>query len=104
MDGAQGSARRDRIADSFLYAGNAVFVSQLYEQFLKDPHAVDPSWRAFFAALGEDERAALTELTGPSWAPKSTRVIGADGGAPALVIARRKPVNVRRARRLQCTN
>jgi 2-oxoglutarate dehydrogenase E1 component len=83
MDGAQGSARRERIADSFLYAGNAVFVSQLYEQFLKDPSAVDPGWRAFFGALGEDERAALTELSGPSWAPKSTRVIGADGAVAA---------------------
>ena len=82
MDGAQGSARRDRIADSFLYAGNAIFVSQLYERFLRDPSAVDAGWRAFFAGLGEDERAALTELSGPAWAPKSTRVIGADGVAP----------------------
>ncbi len=81
MDGAQGSARRERIADSFLYAGNAVFVSQLYEQFLKDPGAVDSGWRAFFGALGEDERAALAELAGPAWAPRTTRVIGADGGA-----------------------
>ncbi len=88
MDGAQGSARRERIADSFLYAGNAVFVSQLYEQFLKDPNAVDPSWRTFFAALGEDERAALSELAGPAWAPKSTRVIGADGVTPAKAPAK----------------
>ncbi len=82
MDGAQGSARSDRIADSFLYAGNAIFVSQLYERFLRDPNAVDPGWRTFFAALGDEERAALAELSGPAWAPRSTRVIGADG-APA---------------------
>jgi 2-oxoglutarate dehydrogenase E1 component len=88
MDGAQGSARRDRIADSFLYAGNAVFVSQLYEQFLRDPNAVDPGWRAFFAALGDEGRAALAELAGPAWAPKSTRVIGADGAAPAKAPAK----------------
>ncbi len=88
MDGAQGSARRERIADSFLYAGNAVFVSQLYEQFLKDPSAVDPGWRSFFGALGEDERAALTELGGPSWAAKSTRVIGADGAVAAKAPAK----------------
>src|SRR5581483_9950172 len=50
--------------------------------------AVDPSWRTFFAALGEDERLALAELAGPSWAPKSTRVIGADGALAAKAPAR----------------
>src|SRR5689334_6530213 len=83
MEGAQGSARRERIAESILYTCNASFVSQLYEQYLEDPNAVDPSWRAFFAGLGEDERAALSDLAGPAWAPKSTRVIGADGAPPA---------------------
>ena len=62
MDGAQSSARRERISDSFLYAGNAPFVSQLYAAFLGDPNAVDPGWRRFFASLGDEERQALEEL------------------------------------------
>ncbi|MGH7003449.1 MAG: 2-oxoglutarate dehydrogenase E1 subunit family protein, partial [Alphaproteobacteria bacterium] len=83
MDGAPSSARRKRIADSFLYAGNAPFVSQLYAAFLGDPSAVDPGWRAFFAALGDEERMALQELGGPSWAQSKTRIVGAgDGAAP----------------------
>jgi 2-oxoglutarate dehydrogenase E1 component len=89
MDGSQSSARRERIADSFLYAGNAAFVAELYEQFLRDPNAVDPSWRGFFGKLGDDERAALSELAGASWGQHPTRIIGANGAAAERAPARR---------------
>jgi len=83
MDGAQSSARRERIADSFLYAGNATFVAQLYAAFLGDPAAVDPGWRAFFATLGDDERLALEEIAGPSWGIGKTRIVGVEDPAAA---------------------
>ena len=33
---------------SFLNAAHTVFFADLYDQYLKDPDAVEPSWRAFF--------------------------------------------------------
>jgi 2-oxoglutarate dehydrogenase E1 component len=45
----------DSLADQFattpLYGGNADFVEDLYEQFLKDPAAVEPGWARYFAGL-----------------------------------------------------
>jgi len=35
-----------------LAAGNAPYVEAMYEQFLADPHSVEPAWRQFFASLG----------------------------------------------------
>ena len=42
----------EQFATSMLYGGNADFVEDLYEQFLRDPAAVDPAWRRYFAGLG----------------------------------------------------
>ena len=47
---------------SFLQGHNAQYVEQLYARYANDPHAVDESWRAFFAELGGDAP------QGPSWA------------------------------------
>lgn len=41
----------DQIATTALYGGNAAFVEDLYEQFLRDPAAIDPTWREYFAGL-----------------------------------------------------
>jgi len=41
----------DQLATAALYGGNADFIEQLYEQFLKDPDAVDPSWAKYFKSL-----------------------------------------------------
>ena len=38
-------------ADDFLHGGNAVFIAELYEQYLRDPGSVDESWTGFFAGL-----------------------------------------------------
>ncbi|RMD65436.1 MAG: 2-oxoglutarate dehydrogenase E1 component, partial [Alphaproteobacteria bacterium] len=53
---------------SFLYGPNARFIAELYARYLKDPNAVDPSWRSFFHELGEGEdiRAVMEDLRGPS--------------------------------------
>ncbi|MFO1032602.1 MAG: thiamine pyrophosphate-dependent enzyme [Hyphomicrobiales bacterium] len=67
---------------SFLYGGNAAFIEQLYAQYQKDPAAVDPHWRSFFAGLADQGKAAA----GPSWAradwplkPADERVAALDG-------------------------
>jgi len=39
---------------SCLSGGNAAFIEDLYERFLADPEAVDPSWREYFAKLQGD--------------------------------------------------
>ncbi len=46
---------------SFLYGANAAFIEDLYARYLENPDSVDPSWRGFFAELGE-RPAALRRL------------------------------------------
>ncbi len=41
----------DQLATTALYGGNADFLEDLYQQFLKDPQAVDPTWAAYFKDL-----------------------------------------------------
>ncbi|HEX3430383.1 MAG TPA: 2-oxoglutarate dehydrogenase E1 component [Rhizomicrobium sp.] len=38
---------------SFLSGANSGFIEELYARFLENPESVDPSWRQFFAELGE---------------------------------------------------
>ncbi len=44
----------DQLATSALSGGNAGFIEDLYEQFLKDPNSVDPAWAAYFSRLKGD--------------------------------------------------
>jgi 2-oxoglutarate dehydrogenase E1 component len=41
----------DQLATTALSGGNAGFIEDLYEQFLRDPSAVDPAWREYFKGL-----------------------------------------------------
>jgi 2-oxoglutarate dehydrogenase E1 component len=41
----------DQLAATALYGGNADFIEDLYEKFLKDPAAVDASWARYFRSL-----------------------------------------------------
>ena len=41
----------DQLATTALYGANAGFIEDLYEQFLKDPAGVDPTWAAYFKGL-----------------------------------------------------
>jgi 2-oxoglutarate dehydrogenase E1 component len=52
---------------SFLYGGNAAYVEKLQAEFERDPNAVDPEWRAFFARLKDDRAAVATSAGGPRW-------------------------------------
>src|ERR1700722_17805897 len=42
----------DKYATTALSGGNAAFIEELYEQFLRDPKGVEPAWAAYFARLG----------------------------------------------------
>jgi 2-oxoglutarate dehydrogenase E1 component len=41
----------DQLATTALSGGNAGFIEDLYEQFLRDPNSVDPAWAAYFSRL-----------------------------------------------------
>ncbi|MEX2647414.1 MAG: 2-oxoglutarate dehydrogenase E1 component [Alphaproteobacteria bacterium] len=57
---------------AILLGANSSYLQDLYARFLRDSQSVDESWRAFFADLGDDERALLAEREGASWAPRPT--------------------------------
>jgi 2-oxoglutarate dehydrogenase E1 component len=52
---------------SFLFGTNAAFVESLYAQYLENPDAVDPSWRNYFASLGQIELDPAQVGRGPHW-------------------------------------
>src|SRR5258708_19000564 len=41
----------EAFATTALSGGNAGFIEDLYEQFLRDPNGVDPTWAAYFKRL-----------------------------------------------------
>jgi len=41
--------------DSLLYGGNAAFLEELYQRFLKDPTSVGEEWRRYFSALSPEQ-------------------------------------------------
>jgi 2-oxoglutarate dehydrogenase E1 component len=41
----------DQLATTALSGGNAAFIEDLYEQFLRDPNRVDPAWALYFSRL-----------------------------------------------------
>jgi 2-oxoglutarate dehydrogenase E1 component len=45
---------------SVLYSGNAAFIEQLYETFLRDPSQIEPEWRQYFASLQAEGAGADT--------------------------------------------
>ena len=51
----------------FLDGGNAAYLEQMQAQYAADPSSVDPSFRAYFASLGEDQANARKNADGPSW-------------------------------------
>jgi 2-oxoglutarate dehydrogenase E1 component len=75
---------------SFLYGGNAAFVEDLYAQWAADPNSVEPSWRAFFATLGDRAEDATRAVADPAWArpsvplPRPEWLSALDGLWPAV--------------------
>ncbi len=62
-------------ADDFLHGGNAVFIAELYEQYLHDPDSVDESWTVFFADLKSNGRAPEAPVPA-AWGRMRPQVIG----------------------------
>jgi len=55
-------------AYSFLQGQNAEYIEQLYARYARDPDSVEPSWRDYFAGLGDDSADVTSEAAGPPWA------------------------------------
>ena len=53
-------------ATTFLQGTNAAFIESLYAQYQENPDAVDPTWRAYFAGLGEQGLGATQLGRGPA--------------------------------------
>ena len=51
----------------FLSGANAAFIEQLYAQYLTNPDSIDPSWRSYFAELGEKGLTPTQLGRGPAW-------------------------------------
>ncbi len=73
---------------SSLFAGNSVFIEELYERYLQDANSVDASWRDFFrdttnGMAGEAQRNA-------SWAKVKSQVIGAIEEVPVAAKSDKK--------------
>jgi 2-oxoglutarate dehydrogenase E1 component len=58
---------------TFLTGSNAEYLAHLYTRFRQNSENVDPSWRAFFRDLKDDEVAVLLDLAGASWTPSENR-------------------------------
>src|ERR1700679_2767858 len=69
------------ISADFLSGVDGGYIADLYARFLHDRTAVDSSWAQIFAELGDDERSLLSELNGPSWAPRPAVVPAVNGKA-----------------------
>ncbi len=67
--------------DTLFSGANSTFLADLYALYLKDPAAVDPSWRQYFSGLSEDVTQATADARGASWAPRPS-LIGSNGGPP----------------------
>ncbi|MBT6093458.1 MAG: 2-oxoglutarate dehydrogenase E1 component, partial [Rhodospirillaceae bacterium] len=62
--------------NAFLFSGNQVYIAEMYERFLDDPHSVDHRWQEFFAELSDDQSELSSERRGASWAPSNAGVVG----------------------------
>ena len=62
--------------NAFLFSGNQVYVAEMYERYLDDPHSVDHRWQEFFADLADEAKELNAERSGASWAPSDAGVVG----------------------------
>jgi 2-oxoglutarate dehydrogenase E1 component len=75
---------------SFLYGANGAYVEALQAKYEKDPYSVEPDWREFFDALGDDPASVGKTAEGASWrrpnwppTPKGELINALDGDWPA---------------------
>ena len=65
------SSRGETAATAFLNGENAAFVAQVYQAYLTDPTAVDPSWVTYFRELGDEAFDLIADFTPPVWKQSS---------------------------------
>lgn len=63
----QTTSRDDLLATAFLSGANAAYVAQVYQTYLTDPNAVDPSWVSYFAELGDEAPNLSADFDAPAW-------------------------------------
>ena len=75
---------------AFLYGANSAYIEALQAKYEKDPTSVEPGWREFFAALGDDPASVDKTAKGASWrkphwpqTPKGELINALDGDWPA---------------------
>ena len=82
----------DQLATTALSGGNAGFIEDLYEQFLRDPNSVDPAWVKYFQGMrgsgveiahGPIRERLLARAQKPAAAVASTSKDAAPDGASA---------------------
>ncbi|MGH6870778.1 MAG: 2-oxoglutarate dehydrogenase E1 component [Rhizomicrobium sp.] len=52
---------------TFLSGANAAYIEALYARWMQNPDAVEPTWRDYFASLGQDALSATQLGRGPDW-------------------------------------
>ncbi len=52
---------------AFLHGVNGAYVEALQAKYEADPNSVEPGWRAFFEALGDDPESVAKTAKGASW-------------------------------------
>ncbi len=55
------------LSSSFLDAGNAAYIEDLYARYEQNPSSVDAGWRAFFEEMKDDRTSVEQSAKGPSW-------------------------------------
>ena len=85
----------DKLASTALSGGNAAYIEDLYEQFLRDPQAVDPAWAAFFALVkgGAAELAHAPICERLAAGVNAARRGGGESGDPHAVSAKQGAVS-----------
>lgn len=59
-----------------VYGGNAIYIAELYERYLRDPGSVDGEWKAYFDKIGDTETVIEKDFYGAPWVKNRTQVVG----------------------------
>jgi 2-oxoglutarate dehydrogenase E1 component len=73
----------EALATTALSGGNAAFIEDLYEQFLRDPNGVDPAWAAYFKRLQGGAGAEVAHTPIRERLLARLKLPAARGGAPS---------------------
>lgn len=63
-------------SNSSFFSQNALFIEELYNEYLKNPYSVDESWKEYFSELEENNDDFKSFFSGPSWKKKGNKIIG----------------------------